>query len=161
MRRVAFLLFLPVILLAGVLLARGAARGEPVSILPTEKIVIDTKGGPRIFTVEIAAEAKSRERGLMYRSQMDEDAGMLFDFHEPQYVNFWMENTILPLDMLFVKADGTIANIRENAVPFSRESIPSADEVQLVIEINAGLSKKLGLAPGETVHAAQLHNPPH
>jgi len=154
MRRIAVLLLLPFFLL-------GAARGETLSILPTEKIVIDTKSGPRIFTVEIAAEAKSRARGLMYRSQMDEDAGMLFDFHEPQYVNFWMENTILPLDMLFVKADGTIANIFENAVPFSRESIPSDDRVQLVIEINAGLSKKLGIAPGETVLAAQLNNPPH
>jgi uncharacterized membrane protein (UPF0127 family) len=150
-------LFRSVLLLLA--LATGAAA-EPISLLPTENIIVDTKTGPQTFTVEIAADPKSQQRGLMYRSRMAADAGMLFDFHSPQYVSFWMENTFIPLDMLFVRKDGSIANIRENAVPFSRESIPSTDEVQLVIEINGGLSKTLGIAPGQKVHAAELHNMP-
>lgn len=149
---------LPLVVLAA--LAAGAAQAEPLILLPTEKIVIDSKTGPRAFIVEIAADAKSQQRGLMYRSHMDAGSGMLFDFHVPQYVNFWMENTLIPLDMLFVRQNGTIANIRENAVPFSRDNIPSADEVRLVIEINGGLAKSLGIAAGETVHAPELHNMP-
>jgi hypothetical protein len=141
-------------------LAACTAQAESLAILPTEKIIVDTKTGPRTFTVEIAADPKSQQRGLMFRKEMDADAGMLFDFHEPQPVSFWMENTILPLDMLFVRQNGTIANIRENAVPFSRDNIPSDGNVQLVIEINGGLSKSLGIAAGSTVHAPELHNMP-
>jgi len=140
------------------LLLLAIAPASAQSALPTEKIVVDTKAGPRAFTVEIAADAKTRERGLMFRKHMDAGAGMLFDFQEPQLVDFWMENTILPLDMLFVRKDGTIANIAANAVPFSRDTIPSDGAIQVVIEINGGLARKLGIAPGQTVHAAQLHN---
>ena len=154
MRLLSFLLLLP-------LLAGCAAHAQPAPLkLPVEKIVIDTLNGPRTFTVEVAADPQSQERGLMFRRQMADDAGMLFDFHRPQQVSFWMENTYLPLDMLFVRRDGTIANIRENAVPLSRESIPSKGDVQLVIEINGGLSRKLGIAPGGKVRAPQLRNMP-
>ena len=74
----------------------------------------------------------------MYPQTMAPDAGMLFDFHTPQVVSFWMENTVLPLDMLFVRADGTIARVKENATPYSRENIPSGEPVEVVIELNAG-----------------------
>ena len=124
--------------------------------LPTETITIDTKNGPHGFTVEIAADDESRERGLMYRTAMAPDAGMLFDFHMPQPVSFWMENTVLPLDMLFVRADGTIARIKANATPYSRENIPSGEPVQLVIELNAGRAAALGIVEGARVHAPQL-----
>jgi uncharacterized protein len=138
--------------------AVAPAAAQPQSLLPTEKVIVDTRAGPRAFTVEIAADAKSRERGLMFRTRMADTAGMLFDFQESQLVDFWMENTILPLDMLFVRKDGTIANIQANAVPYSRDTIPSEGAIQVVIEINAGLAKKLGIRPGEIVHAPQLHN---
>lgn len=155
MRRfLSLLLILP-------LLAACAARAQPAPLkLPVEKIVIDTKNGPRTFTVEVAADPKSQERGLMYRKQMADDAGMLFDFHRSQPVAFWMENTLIPLDMLFVRRDGTIANIRENAEPLSRESIPSFGDVQVVVEINGGLSRKLGIVAGGKVRAPQLRNMP-
>jgi uncharacterized membrane protein (UPF0127 family) len=124
--------------------------------LPVETITIDTKSGPHNFSVEVAADDESRERGLMYREKMAPDAGMLFDFKTPQMVSFWMENTVLPLDMLFVRADGTIARIKANATPYSRENIPAGEPVELVIELNGGRAAALGIAEGARVHAAQI-----
>jgi len=129
--------------------------------LPVETITIDTKAGPHSFTVEVAADDESRERGLMYRKEMAPDAGMLFDFHTPQLVSFWMENTILPLDMLFVRRDGTIARIKANATPYSRENIPSGEPIQLVIELNAGRAAALGITEGAKVHAPELGKRPY
>jgi hypothetical protein len=111
--------------------------------------------------VEVAADDESREKGLMYRTAMAPDAGMLFDFHTPQLVSFWMENTVLPLDMLFVRADGTIARIKANATPYSRENIPSGEPVQLVIELNAGRAAALGITEDARVHAPELTKKPH
>jgi uncharacterized membrane protein (UPF0127 family) len=124
--------------------------------LPVETISIDTKSGPHNFTVEVAADDESRERGLMYRETMAPDAGMLFDFKTPQLVSFWMENTVLPLDMLFVRADGTIARIKANATPYSRENIPAGEPVEVVIELNGGRAAALGITEGSRVHAPQL-----
>jgi len=132
------------------------AAAGPQTGLPVETITIDTKAGPHSFKVEVAADDQSRETGLMFRKSMAPDAGMLFDFHTPQEVSFWMENTILPLDMLFVRADGTIARVKENAAPYSRENIPSGEPVQLVIELNAGRAQALGIGEGGRVHAPQL-----
>jgi uncharacterized protein len=135
---------------------RALAAAGPQTGLPVETITVDTKAGPHSFSVEVAADDQSRETGLMFRKTMAPDAGMLFDFREPQAVSFWMENTILPLDMLFVRADGTIARIKQNATPFSRENIPSGEPVQLVIELNAGRVQALGIREGGHVHAPQL-----
>ncbi|HKD46658.1 MAG TPA: DUF192 domain-containing protein [Rhizomicrobium sp.] len=132
------------------------AAAGPQTGLPVETITIDTKAGPHPFKVEVAADDQSRETGLMFRKSMAADAGMLFDFQTPQEVSFWMENTILPLDMLFVRADGTIAHVKENATPYSRENIPSGEPVQLVIELNAGRARALGIVEGGRVHAPQL-----
>ena len=132
-----------------------AAPG-PQTGLPVETITVDTKAGPHSFKVEVAADEDSRETGLMFRKTMAPDAGMLFDFHTSQEVSFWMENTILPLDMLFVRADGTIARVAENATPYSRATIPSGEPVQLVIELNAGRAQALGISAGARVHAPQL-----
>jgi len=133
-----------------------AAPAHAAPGLPVETITIDTKTGPHSFTVEIAADEESREKGLMYRTAMAPDAGMLFDFQTPQLVSFWMENTVLPLDMLFVRADGTVARIKANATPYSRENIPSGEPVQLVIELNAGRAAALGITEGAKVHAPNL-----
>ena len=135
----------------------GACAGaQAQAFLPTEVIEVGSATGPHRYTVEIAANDQDRQRGLMYRTKMAADAGMLFDFHSPQPTAFWMENTILPLDMLFVRADGTIANIRADAVPYSRESIPSAGPVLLVIELNAGQAAKWGIRAGDKVKAPEL-----
>jgi uncharacterized membrane protein (UPF0127 family) len=145
-------LILPALLLMAACL-RPAMAAAP---LPVETITIDTRNGPHSFSVEIAADDESREHGLMFREKMAPDAGMLFDFRTPQMVSFWMENTIIPLDMLFVRADGTIARIKENATPYSREPIPAGEPVQLVIELNGGRAAALGIAEGAHVHAPQL-----
>jgi uncharacterized membrane protein (UPF0127 family) len=136
-----------------------AALAAPPA-LPVETITIDTKAGPHNFSVEVAADDESREKGLMYRTVMAPDAGMLFDFHTPQLVSFWMENTVLPLDMLFVRADGTIARIKANATPYSRENIPSGEPIQLVIELNGGRAAALGITEGARVHAPELAKKP-
>jgi uncharacterized membrane protein (UPF0127 family) len=140
------------------LLVPAAALAAP---LPVETITIDTKAGPHNFSVEVAADDESREKGLMFRKTMAPDAGMLFDFHTPQLVSFWMENTILPLDMLFVRADGSIARIKANATPYSRENIPSGEPIQLVIELNGGRAAALGITEGAKVHAPELGKMPH
>lgn len=132
------------------------AASGPQTGLPAETITIDTKTGPHPFKVEVAADDQSRETGLMFRKSMAPDAGMLFDFHTPQKVTFWMENTILPLDMLFVRADGTIARIKANATPYSRDTIPSGEPVKVVIELNAGRAQALGISEGGKVHAPQV-----
>ncbi len=92
----------------------------------------------------------------MNRREMAPDAGMLFQFAHPQFVVFWMKDTYIPLDMLFVRADGTIASIAADAVPMSEAKIPSHDPVLAVIEINAGLAKALAIKPGDRVHAAMF-----
>jgi uncharacterized membrane protein (UPF0127 family) len=142
------------------LLSPIAVQAAPPA-LPVEVITIHTKAGAHKFTVEVAADDESREKGLMYRTAMAPDAGMLFDFHAPQLVSFWMENTVLPLDMLFVRADGTIARIKANATPYSRENIPSGEPIQLVIELNAGRAAALGIVEGARVHASELTKKTH
>jgi uncharacterized membrane protein (UPF0127 family) len=134
------------------------ARTAAFEQLPVQTIEIETKKGPHRFTVEVAADSASQERGLMYRRTLAPDAGMIFVFGQKQFVSFWMKNTFLPLDMLFVKADGTISTIQANAVPFSETSIQSAEPVLAVIELNAGRAKALGIEPGDKVRAQAFGN---
>jgi uncharacterized protein len=133
-------------------LALGPAVAQQDKPLPVTTIVIDTDHGPHVFRVEVAADAGSQERGLMYRKQMAPDGGMLFDFHRPQMEYFWMKNTILPLDMIFIRANGTISSIAPNAVPFSTTTIPSVEPVRAVLELNGGRAAQLGIQPDQVVH---------
>ncbi len=133
------------------LLAQGAAGAAAPRRLPVEKVVIETRSGPRRFTMEIAADDASRARGLMHRTHLAREAGMLFDFKTPLMTAFWMKDTPLPLDMLFVRADGTISTVAANAVPFSTAEIVSAEPIRAVIEINGGLARTLGISPGDRV----------
>jgi hypothetical protein len=119
--------------------------------LPVEKLTIDSAKGPRAFTMEIAADDASRDRGLMFRKKLAPNAGMIFDFHQPMMVAFWMKNTPLSLDLLFVKPDGTISTVAAHAVPFSTAQIQSVEPVRAVIELNAGRAAELGIAPGDRV----------
>ncbi len=152
---------LPLVLGFLALVFSASASAAPPPSLPVETINIDTKAGPHAFSVEVAADDETRERGLMYRMSMAPDAGMLFDFHTPQLVSFWMENTVIPLDMLFVRADGTIARIKENATPYSRENIPSGEPIELVIELNGGRAAALGIVEGAKIHAPDLAKKTH
>jgi uncharacterized membrane protein (UPF0127 family) len=145
-----------VILFASFALASCAALAQQP--LPVETIRIDTAAGPHSFHVEIAADPASQERGLMFRRSMAADAGMLFDFHQSAQLAFWMKNTEIPLDMVFIRADGTVSSIEPNAVPYSTEPIPSAEPVRAVLEINGGRAHALGIKPGDRVHATIFHN---
>ena len=147
--------FAPLVVLVALF---GCAVSPPPAPLPISTVVIDTALGPAKFRVEIAADEASRDYGLMNRKSMPANDGMLFDFHDPSQVTFWMKDTILPLDMLFIRADGTIANIKANAIPFSLVPIPAAEPVRAVLEINGGRAKALGIEPGEKVHNAIFAN---
>jgi uncharacterized membrane protein (UPF0127 family) len=136
----------------------GCAATPPSAPLPVTSVTIDTARGPAKFKVEVAADDTSREYGLMNRKHMAANDGMLFDFISPQQVAFWMKDTILPLDMLFVDANGKILNIKQNATPFSLLPIPSAGPIRAVIEINGGRAKALGIEAGQTVHSEIFRN---
>ena len=138
----------------GLLLLSPVLAGAAPHRLPVEKVVIETRHGARAFTLEIAADDASRETGLMHRTKLARDGGMLFDFGKPVMTAFWMKDTPLPLDMLFVRADGTISTVAARAVPFSTAEIVSAEPIRAVIEITGGLAQTLGIASGDRVRAA-------
>jgi uncharacterized membrane protein (UPF0127 family) len=142
-------------------LVPSGADGSPPPSLPTATVIIDSDHGPVTFRAEIAADSASQQRGLMYRKRMSANAGMLFDFHRPQYENFWMKDTVLSLDLIFIREDGTISSIAPNAVPFSEVTIPSAEPVRAVLEINGGRAAQLGIEPGQHVHNAIFGAVPH
>ncbi len=103
------------------------------------------------FAVELALTPAEQSKGLMHRTTLAENAGMLFYFGAEQPRSFWMKNTLIPLDLIFVKLDGTIHHIHENAIPKDETPLPSQGNVGAVLEINGGLSKKLGIKPGDTI----------
>ena len=119
--------------------------------LDRNTVEIASKGGVHVFTVEIADTEAAREKGLMYRKSLPPGQGMLFDFHSDQPVRFWMKNTYIPLDMIFIRSDGRILNIAENTTPMSENEVPSAGPVKAVLEVRGGTARKLGIAPGDRV----------
>jgi len=123
------------------------------------EVVVTGAGGAHEFTVELADDDRERATGLMYRRSMPRDAGMLFDFENETSVSFWMANTYIPLDMLFIRADGTIKSIAERTTPLSQRSVPE-DGVRYVLEINGGLSDELGIRPGDKVAGEWIETPP-
>jgi hypothetical protein len=143
-----------VVVFCAAMLAFGAAAATVSHKLPQSSLTVDTPRGPVRFTVEIAADNSSRMKGLMFRKEMAPDSGMLFEFPDDHFRSFWMRNTILSLDMLFIRADGTISSIFENATPFSDSVITSREPVRAVLEINGGRSAALGIKAGEKVTGA-------
>lgn len=114
-------------------------------------LTIHSKSGDHRFQVELVDTPDTRAKGLMYRQELAPDAGMLFDFKEEREVSFWMMNTFIPLDMLFISGDGVIRTIHVNAKPHDPTSIPSKVPVQFVLEIPGGRTSELGIEPGDTV----------
>ena len=101
------------------------------------------------FQIEIADEPDERSRGLMFRRALDDDAGMLFIYPEPRIASFWMKNTLIPLDMLFIDAEGRIVKIEPETTPFSLDTVPSETKVIGVLEIEGGDAARLGIEPGD------------
>ncbi len=137
-------------LLLGLLVAAGPVR--PASPQASQQVLeIASKTGVHPFSVEIADNDADRARGLMFRKELPEGKGMLFDFKTEQDVSFWMQNTYIPLDMLFIRADGQILRIAENTEPLSTRLIPSGGKVRAVLEVIGGTARKFGIAPGDRV----------
>jgi|SRR5580693_5684830 uncharacterized membrane protein (UPF0127 family) len=128
------------------------AVSPPSQPLPVTGLTIDSDHGPAKFMVEVAADPQSQEYGLMNRKALAPNAGMLFDFHKPQCEAFWMKDTILSLDIIFIRDDGSISSIAANAVPFSTTTIISVEPVRAVLELNGGRAAALDINPGDKVH---------
>lgn len=118
-----------------------------------ETLTIVTASGEYGFRVEIAKDEATRERGLMFRRFMGADRGMLFEFPTNEPVGFWMRNTYIPLDMLFIAPDGTVTRVAEDAQPLSETIIPSGGPCVGVLELNAGEAEKIGVKVGDKVKA--------
>jgi uncharacterized membrane protein (UPF0127 family) len=144
------------VLFVGLFAAAAAIGAAPA--LPHSTLVVDTPRGPVRLTVELARDETSRMRGLMYRTHLDANAGMLFEFENDAFRTFWMKNTALPLDMVFIRADGTISSIAANATPMSEKVISSQEPVRAVLEINGGRAAALNIRPGEIVYNAVFAN---
>src|SRR5271169_2159357 len=125
--------------------------GAQLQRFATSGLTIVTATGPHRFTVEVAETPGQMEQGLMFRRTMAPDAGMLFDYKTPTLATMWMRNTLIPLDMLFVDAQGYIVNIHERAVPQSDAVITAAAPVRAVVELNGGTAARLGIKPGDRV----------
>lgn len=117
----------------------------------TSELTIQTAGGPQRFKVELALSSAQMEQGLMFRRSLAPDAGMLFDFKAPTNITMWMQNTLIPLDMLFLDRQGRILDIHERAVPFSTDMIGAKTPSRYVIELNGGTAARLGIRPGDLV----------
>ena len=117
------------------------------------RVAIETQDGRTFkFGVEMAITRAEQERGLMFRKSIAPDHGMLFDFHTPRHIAMWMSNTYIPLDMLFVDADGRIVHIARHTKPLSEKLIMADRPVRYVLEVAAGTAERLNLAVGDRLH---------
>lgn len=135
-------------------IATGVSAPALAGVCSEEVAEFRWDGGGARFAIEIADDAAERERGLMFRESLATGAGMLFIYEHPQKVAFWMKNTLIPLDMIFIGADGRVNQVHANAVPGDQTGIPGPDETLMVLEINGGLAGRLGLEEG-----AELRHP--
>jgi uncharacterized membrane protein (UPF0127 family) len=145
-RRLTLLLFAVFALVAPL-----QAQQAPVRFGPPQPLEIATAAGVLTFSIELAETMEQRQQGLMFRRELPAGTGMLFDFKADQEVGMWMMNTYIPLDMLFIKADGRIHRIAENTEPHSTRTIPSMGPVRAVLELPGGTARKLGIKAGDVV----------
>jgi uncharacterized membrane protein (UPF0127 family) len=139
---------LPFVLAAGSACAQSENDGVTFE---RSSLVIVTAAREIKFDIDMATTEPQREHGLMFRKQLGAYEGMLFDFFREQPVAFWMKNTLIPLDMVFIAADGTVRHVHANAVPMSTDTIPSEAAVRAVLEINGGTARLLGIKQGDKV----------
>jgi uncharacterized membrane protein (UPF0127 family) len=137
-----------ILALAAVFCVFASPDARAASVQPLE---IVTKTGVHVFSVEMATTEDEKTTGLMYRKELADGKGMLFDFSPEQEVSMWMKNTYIPLDMIFIRADGRIWRIAENTEPLSTKIIPSRGLAKGVLEVIAGTAQKYGIAPGDRV----------
>jgi hypothetical protein len=131
--------------------ALSTAAASAASACDPDKIEILTGQGSRTFSIEIADDPDEQARGLMFRPALPADAGMLFVYDRRRPANFWMRNTMIPLDMIFIDDTGRVESIAERTDPYSEQVSSSKGDVRAVLEINGGLSRALGIGPGDQV----------
>lgn len=143
--------FAILVALIGVLHTATLAAGIPAH-LPVAHLELRTAAGiGHPFRISVATRPEDRQRGLMFVTEMAEDQGMLFDHGGAVIASMWMKNTPLPLDMLFIRQDGTISSITRETVPYSRQNITSQEPVRAVLELRGGTCERLGIEPGDRV----------
>ena len=131
--------------------ASEAPSVHPESGLPIVPLSVSHGTVRHAFRVEVARSSMEQAKGLMFRTQMGADEGMIFPMQPPRLASFWMRNTVIPLDIVFVGVDHRILNIAANAVPYSETPIPSAGKVSAVLELNGGRAAALGIVAGDKV----------
>lgn len=132
--------------------AAAATVWHPVSGLEVIDLVVERGGTKLPFKVELAASPEAQARGLMFRTELGDNEGMLFPSAVPEMRSFWMKNTPLSLDIIFVGPDGRILNIAADTVPYSLDSVRSIGPASAVLELRAGRAKELGIVPGDRVN---------
>jgi uncharacterized membrane protein (UPF0127 family) len=143
--------------LAVVLLLLAAPALAQLVTFPKDTVTIETAAGAKHrFDVELATSPQQISQGLMFRRQMAADAGMLFLFERPDPAVFWMKNTFIPLDMIFIGTDGRILNIAERTIPQTETPVPASGPTRAVLEVNGGTAARLGLKPGDRVRHSAL-----
>ena len=130
---------------------QGAPATHPLSGLPVISVTITTASASRAIRAEVARTAAEQAKGLMFRTEMGADEGMLFIRNPPDVASFWMKNTVIPLDIIYIGKDGRILNIAENAVPYDLTPLPSLGIAAGVLELNGGRAAELGIKPGDLV----------
>jgi len=142
-----------------VLLLLALVPAQALESFQKSSLTIESASGGKFrFDIELAETMAQQAQGLMYREAMPADAGMLFIYDSVRPASFWMKNTLIPLDMLFIGPDGRIVNIHERAVPQSLDSVNSAGPVKAILELNGGMSARLGIRPGDLVRHATFGN---
>jgi uncharacterized membrane protein (UPF0127 family) len=138
--------------LAAILVIAGlTVASVPVGAADLQPLEIVTKNGVQVFSVEMATTEQEKQTGLMYRKELADGKGMLFDFNPEQEVSMWMKNTYVSLDMIFIRADGSILRIAEKTEPLSTSIISSEGPALAVLEVVAGTAQKYGIRPGDRV----------
>ena len=136
---------------SGAATSTQAPAAHPVSGLRVVPLTVEAGGTAHRFRVEVAESAEAQARGLMFRTEMGADEGMIFPYAAPQQLSFWMRNTVLPLDLIFIGADKRVINVAANAAPYSEQQLLSDGPAIAVLELNGGRAAQLGIGPGAKV----------
>lgn len=130
---------------------QAAPAVHPVSGLPVIPLRVEVAGKSHTFQVEVARSSAEQAKGLMFRNTMGPDEGMLFPLQPPRLASFWMRNTVISLDIIFIGRDGRVLNIAANTVPYDERPLASVDFAAAVLELNGGRAAELGIVPGAKV----------
>ena len=150
------LVFVALAFAIGAMMGRAVAQGSGLQAFSKSTLEIEAQDGKHRFKVEIAQSPRQQAQGLMFRRRLAADAGMLFLYGQPQIIKMWMKNTFIPLDMIFIGANGRIVSIVERTIPQSLETVSSAKPANAILEVNGGTVSRLGIRAGDRVRHPAL-----